>query len=139
MYYTTQVPMVVSRQFETEVIIANFETGIYYSLSGTAADIWLALESGASIEEIIMAFEALETPDVETPKQLVPKFIEELLSEQVVAPCVSVPRSQPWSPQFSRSFSPPVLDRFDDLRELLFLDPVHDVSEAGWPVVKDGV
>ena len=40
MYYTTQVPMVVSRQFDTEVIIANFETGIYYSLTGTAADIW---------------------------------------------------------------------------------------------------
>jgi hypothetical protein len=139
MYYTTQVPMVVSRQFDNEVIIANFETGIYYNLTGTAADIWLGLESGASVDEIIMAFGAQRTEDVEASKQLVTSFIENLLSEKIIMPCVGVPPSQPWSPQFSNSFSLPVLDRFDDLRELLFLDPVHDVSEAGWPVVKDGV
>ena len=69
----------------------------------------------------------------------VTSFIENLLNEKIIMPCVDVPPSQPWSPQFSKSFSLPVLDRFDDLRELLFLDPVHDVSEAGWPVVKDGV
>jgi hypothetical protein len=139
MYYTTQVPMVVSRQFDTEVIIANFETGLYYSLTGTAADIWLGLESGASVDEIIMAFVALGTEDVEASKQLIASFIENLLNEKIIMPCVGVPASQPWSAQFSKSFSLPVLDRFDDLRELLFLDPVHDVSEAGWPVVKDGV
>ena len=27
----------------------------------------------------------------------------------------------------------PTLDSFDDLQELLLLDPVHDVTEAGWP------
>jgi Coenzyme PQQ synthesis protein D (PqqD) len=139
MYYTTQVPMVVSRQFDTEVIIANFETGLYYSLTGTAADIWLGLESGASVDEIIRAFVALGTDDVEASKQLITSFIENLLNEKIIMPCVGVPPPQPWSPQFGKSFSLPVLDRFDDLRELLFLDPVHDVSEAGWPVVKDGV
>ena len=136
MYYTTQVPMVVSRQFDTEVIIANFETGIYYSLAGTAADIWRGLECGASVDEITMAFVALGTEDVEAS---ISSFIEKLLNEKIIMPCVGVPPSRPWSPQFSKSFSLPVLDRFDDLRELLFLDPVHDVSEAGWPVVKDGV
>ena len=137
MYYTTQVPMVVRRQFDTEVIIANFETGLYYSLTGAAADIWLGLESGASVDEIIMAVVALGTEDVEASKQLITSFIASLLNEQIIMPCLGAPPSRPWSPQFGKSFSLPVLDRFDDLRELLFLDPVHDVSEAGWPVVKD--
>ena len=137
MYYTTQVPMVVSRKFDTEIIIANFETGIYYSLTGTAADIWLGLESGASVDEIVMAFGALGTGDVEGSKHIVTSFVENLLSEKIIVPCLDVPLSQPRSPQFSNSLSMPMLDRFDDLRELLFLDPVHDVSEAGWPVVKD--
>jgi hypothetical protein len=31
-------------------------------------------------------------------------------------------------------FEPPILERFDDMQELLLLDPVHEVSdEEGWP------
>jgi hypothetical protein len=75
---------------------------------------------------------------VET-KQSITTFIEQLLAEKLIAPNGGIPDPQPWSPQFSSPFSPPVLDRFDDLRDLLFLDPVHDVSDAGWPVqAKDG-
>jgi hypothetical protein len=28
---------------------------------------------------------------------------------------------------------PPVLERYTDMQELLFLDPIHDVDESGWP------
>jgi hypothetical protein len=28
----------------------------------------------------------------------------------------------------------PAIERFDDLEELLVLDPIHEVDEAGWPV-----
>jgi hypothetical protein len=31
----------------------------------------------------------------------------------------------------------PLLERFDDMQELLLLDPVHDVTEAGWPHRRD--
>ena len=60
MYYSTQAPKVVSRQFDDEIIIANFETGIYYSLTGTAADIWLGLGCCATVEEITSALAAIE-------------------------------------------------------------------------------
>ena len=140
MYYTTQVPMLVSRQFDDEVILANFETGIYYSLVGTAADIWLGLQSGATVEEIVAAFETLDAKGVDDTKQAVTGFIEKLLTEKIIIPHASTPDRQPWSPRYSNPFSQPALDRFDDLRDLLFLDPVHDVGETGWPVrAKDGV
>ena len=136
MHYATQVPMLVSRQFDNEIIIANFETGLYYSLIGTAADIWLGLKAGWTVETIAAAisrFAACEAADD------VESFVETLLAENIIAPHHGDPDQQPWSPQFSNPFSTPVLDRFDDLRDLIFLDPVHDVSEAGWPLqVKDG-
>jgi len=140
MYYTTQVPMLVSRQFDDEVILANFETGIYYSLTGIAVDIWLGLRSGATVKEIVTAFAAFDGPDVEDIEQSIASFIEQLLNEKIIIPQEQRPDVTSWSPQFTISFSRPVLERFDDLRELLFLDPVHDVSEAGWPVrAKDGI
>jgi hypothetical protein len=33
-----------------------------------------------------------------------------------------------------RSYAPPDVHKYDDLEELLRLDPVHDVDEVGWPV-----
>jgi coenzyme PQQ synthesis protein D (PqqD) len=131
-HYTTQVPMLVSRQFDNEVIIANFETGLYYSLIGPAADIWLGLKSGATAGEIAAAISQIAACDV---IEEVAGFLDTLLAEGIIAPAENgVGSAEPWTPQFSVPFSPPVLDRFDDLRDLIFLDPVHDVSEEGWPL-----
>ena len=134
MYYTTEIPKLVSRQFDDEVILASFETGLYFSLTGSAADIWLGLKAGATVEEIADAFGVDAGPSGEMTRKEIEAFVERLVSENIVAPHTGVPERQPWSPQFGTAFSPPVLDRFDDLRDLLFLDPVHDVSDAGWPM-----
>jgi len=132
--YKTQMPMLVSRQFEDEIILANFETGLYFSLIGSGADIWLGLKSGASVEEIATAFATSGTPSNIITHEQVTSFVEKLLIERIIAPCEENPVREPWSLQFSDPPSPPVLDQFDDLRDLLLLDPVHDVSEAGWPL-----
>lgn len=134
MHYTTEVPMLMSQQFDNEVILANLETGIYYSLTGAAADIWLGLQSGATVKEIVAAFAMLDNAASEIAKESVASFVEKLSDEKIIMPLESVPERKPWSPQFSDPFFQPVLERFDDLRDLLLLDPVHDVSDAGWPV-----
>lgn len=30
-------------------------------------------------------------------------------------------------------FNPPSLNKYSDMQELLLLDPIHDVDDAGWP------
>ena len=30
-------------------------------------------------------------------------------------------------------YVPPVLEKFTDMQDLILLDPVHEVSERGWP------
>src|SRR5580658_2946288 len=131
--------MLVSRQFDDEGILANFDTGIYYSLTDTAADVWLGLKSGATVEDIAAAFAKLGGESFEDCKRSVAGFVEVLLAEEMIMPLEGAIDRQPWSPQYSSSFSQPALNRFEDLRDLLFLDPVHDVSEAGWPMrAKDG-
>jgi len=126
--------MLVTRQFDDEIILANFDTGIYYSLVGTGADIWLGLKSGASVEEITAAFTARAESDRAVTTDEITKFIDQLVTENIIAPHDGAPDREPWSIQFGNPPSPPTLDRFDDLRDLLLLDPVHDVSEGGWPL-----
>jgi hypothetical protein len=133
-YFSTKVPMLVSRQFDDEIILANFETGIYYSLVGSAADVWLGLGAGMTADEMAAVFAPVEGESADGIRQQVADFVDKLRTEKIVIPYDGLPERQPWSPQFSNPFTQPMLDFFDDLRDLLFLDPVHDVSEAGWPI-----
>ena len=34
------------------------------------------------------------------------------------------------------AYTEPSLSVFSDMQDLLLLDPIHDVSEAGWPMPK---
>jgi hypothetical protein len=34
------------------------------------------------------------------------------------------------------AFSPPVLQKFSDMQELLLVDPIHEVKAEGWPLTK---
>jgi hypothetical protein len=44
-----------------------------------------------------------------------------------------VPSGEP-SPR--EPFAAPALNTFSDMQELLLLDPIHEVDEAGWPVAR---
>ena len=37
------------------------------------------------------------------------------------------------------AFVAPAIEEFDDMRNLLLLDPIHDVAEVGWPARREDV
>jgi hypothetical protein len=37
-----------------------------------------------------------------------------------------------------KGWEPPSLLVFDDLADLLLIDPIHDTSTSGWPTQKNG-
>ena len=41
-----------------------------------------------------------------------------------------------WISGTRQPYSPPVLNSYTDMEELLLLDPIHDVDQAGWPMPK---
>lgn len=137
-YYTTEVPKIISKEFDDEVVLANYDSGLYYSLADTGAKIWLALRAGASDQGIITAF-AGKFPAAADVEASVRAFIEHLVREGLIVPADSGDEKAGLSLDLLHEFQAPVLDRFDDLKELLLLDPVHDVDETGWPVKADDV
>lgn len=132
-YYATEVPKIISKEFDDEVVLANYDSGLYYSLADSGAKVWLWLKSGASDRDTIAAFTG-KFPAAVNAEQDILGFIEQLVREGLVV--ATEKRSESPRPPLDQlqEFQPPVLDRFDDLKELLLLDPVHDVDEAGWPV-----
>lgn len=134
MFFSTSAPMLISRQFGDEVVLANYANGIYYNLSGTGAQIWLGIKAGKTTDEIVDGFSAKAATDASVINQSVRAFVDHLLAEGVIIPSRPASDSEDWSPLIPGEFSVPELERFDDLRDLLLLDPIHDVGESGWPI-----
>jgi hypothetical protein len=131
-YFSTDVPRIISKEFDDELVLANYDSGLYYSLADSAAKIWLALKAGASDRTIVAAF-TRKFPAATGIETEVRNFIDKLLAEGLIVPAEKGDEGEPSLESLS-DFRPPVLERFDDLKELLLLDPVHDVDDAGWPV-----
>jgi len=118
---------------EGEAILIQFETGHYYSLKDAAAQVWALLVAGATVGEIIAAFQNA-TPEV---AESIRVFLGRLAEEGILSPlgegetgaraeaALPAPESVP--------FAPLVFEKYQDMQQLLLSDPIHEVDDRGWP------
>jgi hypothetical protein len=130
-------PWVTHERLDDEVIAINLETGAYYALDGVAADCWALVAAGTSIDDTIGVL--CERYDVEAPRARadVEAFVSELLHERLVDhDDGAISELVLPEPTGVKPYAPPAVQKYDDLEDLLLLDPIHEVDEAGWPVAR---
>jgi hypothetical protein len=131
---------------EDEVIIVHLKSGCYYSLDRVGAQIWGCLERGMDLTETIRAitttYDASEAEIADVIEQLVTELENENLlvavapeNEQAVTPHAAS-SSEPVAQTEKKHFVAPSLHKYTDMQELLLIDPIHDVDDYGWPVIK---
>jgi len=134
--FTVDERGVVFERFDDEVIAINLNTGIYYSLNGTAADIFESLAGGCPVTELATALQPRYKEDLRLFEQDILRIVSELHGALLIEPGQANGKSlpQPLSPCHpSLTFEPPVLKVHNDLQDLFVLDPVHEVGAEGWP------
>jgi hypothetical protein len=127
-HYRINAPKVIHQIFDTEVVIVNLETGNYYSLSGSGIEVWRRLDAGFSSRRIVDDFSVAGAP-----AEKLESFIEELVREQLIMPTEEQAPAAGSEQPASGPFLPPVLEKFTDMREMLLVDPIHELDESGWP------
>ena len=138
--WVLNAPSVVSETVDGEAIVINLETGCYYSLAGIAGEwreflirgveagptrSWLAGRHDASPEALGAAWD---------------EFAGKLADEQLIregSPQAGTAELPPISGVVKQPFVPPVIHKFEDMKEMLLLDPIHDVAAGGWPNLPD--
>jgi hypothetical protein len=117
-----------------ETIVIHLETGSYYSLTGSGAEIWDLLAEGRSVTQVRAALaQRYASPESEISGP-VEKFIAELEREALVEPSDPSPNGLPTqAADAKRTWEPPKLECYDDMRDFLLVDPIHEVDERGWP------
>jgi len=135
-------PNVVGEEFHSEVVVVNLDSGFYFSLLGSAKDIWRTLANGVTEPEEIIALlqKNLDCTGVDVSNLVLP-FLGEMLALGIIVLDDATPSRDPVPFQnldaVRRPFEPPCIETFSDLQDILLLDPIHEVDEAGWPKAID--
>jgi hypothetical protein len=120
------------------VVIVNFDSGKYHSVQGSGRLIWQWLEGPATLSAILERSTEHFSGDRQDMEREIREFIAILQNEGLIVPVTAESAAQTAAANASPiPFTSPRLNTFSDMQELLLLDPIHDVDEAGWPVVKE--
>jgi hypothetical protein len=140
--YKINAPHIVHEIFEDqEAAIINLKSGNYYSLDPVGAYIWAQIESAGTLDEVVaQVMNRYEGPMIDITNE-VNKFVDALQAEDLIVAAIDAPSD--YSAQRVRTdgignggkiaFTAPVVERYNDMQELLLLDPIHEVDETGWP------
>jgi hypothetical protein len=125
---------VISEVIDGEFVVVHFESGCYYSIRGTGADVCRLLSAGYALQEIISR---LATHHQLSESQVGPEvrqFVARLVEEGLLAPASEDGQQHGPVELSDAPYAAPSFEKFDDMADQLLLDPIHEIGEAGWPV-----
>lgn len=130
---------VSSEEIDGEAILMNHDTGMYFNSTGSGGLIWRAIGLGASAEQVVQALAAHYEVPSESIRSDVTAFLVVLESHGLIVSGGAPLELAPSVPGPARErYAPPELGVHSDLADLLLLDPIHEVAEAGWPTPHPG-
>lgn len=130
-------PDVIDEVFDGEAVLVHLRTGYYYALSPAGTAIWRLLAPGRSPAAVAAAVAGATGRD---EAAAVAAFAATLVAEELAVPAAE-PAPAPLEAELAGiPGGEPTLQRFDDMQDLLMLDPIHDLDldGDGWPVGRDG-
>jgi hypothetical protein len=129
-------PAVVDEMIDGEVVVIDLRTGSYFSLVESAAVIWASLAARPTHDEVAASLGRVYDADPEQCFAVSGAFLDALVGEGLVVQVdgEAAPGAAPDLPAVSGPLPAPRLEKFDDMQQLILLDPVHEIDETvGWP------
>ena len=131
------------QEIEGEAILINFDSGSYYSANASGALLLERIQRGDSPEAMAAQVAARWALSQAEASDAVAAFLEQARVEGLIVPDEAAEATGPVRPVSCPTTAPsafvaPKLEKFEDLQDLLMLDPIHDVDQAGWPMPAPG-
>ena len=131
MQYQVKTSAIIHEFLEDEVIVANLDSGIYYSIQDGGRVVWQLLTASVPIDAIKEIFFQKYKKDI---SDLLETFIKQTVDEDLLIPRQEQSHYTLPDLNYPESFHTIVLEKYDEVKSLLALDPIHEVDKQGWPV-----
>jgi hypothetical protein len=137
MRYRINAGRVIHETIDGEVVAIDLVKGSYFSLAQGAALVWSGVEQQGDAPGIVALVQAHTDGEPALIEDHVHAFLERLVAEGLVllepseqaAPLPTTTNNEAKVP-----YQALLLEKFDDMADLILLDPVHDIDIArGWP------
>jgi hypothetical protein len=129
-------PSVVDEMIDGEVVVIDLATGSYFSLVESAAVIWASLAARPTLDEVAAYLGLVYDAEPEQCFAVGGAFLDALVAEGLVVQVAdgAEPGAPPELPAAAGPLPEPRFEKFDDMQQLILLDPVHEIDDAvGWP------
>lgn len=126
---------VIHERLDDEVIAIDLDRGIYYSMIGPAADIWTSLQLPVTVESVAEALAKRYDAQVDEIGGDVVEFVRTLrdVGLVLIGPADDATEPPALTEPLTGAWERPELEAYSDMADLVLLDPIHQVDEAGWP------
>lgn len=137
-------PQVVHETIDEEAILLNLNTGNYYSIEWPGTIVWDLISETGNVEGVKHAFLKVNDDKKDDIEQVFNSFVESLLNEELLVTTEngessSLEVNEKTEEEFKKAvlnLDKMILNKYSDMRDMLLLDPIHDVDEKGWPEPK---
>ena len=132
-------PNVITEAIDNEAIAINLENGMYYTFNVAGSFLWQEIGAHTNLDNLAAIFSEVTNLSILEATTDIEAFILQLSAEQLICQAPDCAPSEFGARETTQIalYERPSFTKFDDLNALLLADPIHDVSEIGWPHVKD--
>ena len=112
--------------FGDEIVIIDSASGAFYSLKGRAIPLWRACAQGLDLAHLERSLQELGSTEQEHIRAMLAELTAaSILVEQAPG---TAGTALEWE-----GFDATKFEKNDNFDDLIRLDPIHDVSDQGWP------
>jgi hypothetical protein len=126
-------PDCVAENFDGEIVAINLNSGRYFSLRGLGGAVWRDLTAGHPVTDVRRSLTEIDG----NLGAAMDRFVATLLDNQLLRPAQgngAAPPPLECTVALRGGASVLEVESYDDMKELLLTDPIHEVDEAvGWP------
>jgi Coenzyme PQQ synthesis protein D (PqqD) len=130
-------PDCIADDFDSEVVVLNIASGIYFSLRDLAGAVWRDLASGHLPSDLVAEIGAVDAQLRSRTRE----FIAQIEQHGLMRPREiggTHPEGTAESVALARSGNRRLLlETYEDMKDLILADPIHDADEqVGWPAMQ---
>jgi hypothetical protein len=117
-------PQVTAKVMDGEAVIIHLGTGVYYSMDGVGCLVWESIAAGGDTDAIAASLAERYGIGRDAAAADIGRLVDELVAQELVAPAEGGSTgTATLNGAAPGGYEPPELKRYDDMAELLALDP----------------